>query len=331
MKTTRSRGSAAIDRVVAFLATALLSGCVVYSPAYVPDPQPIERGRLPVPDVVVEIPRLGPCTDSQDRTLRFSSSQPIAVLVHGCNGSAGNFRSLAQLYAFHGQQAVCFNYDGRDSLVVSSGQLIAAVDELAGHVRDRSVMVIGHSMGGLVARKAMEAERRAQWRRGDANLQLVTVSAPLAGIKAANTCGSRPLHWLSLGTLPGLCWIISGDNWFEITAPSDFIQRPGPLLPSVQRYLKVVTDERDTCRQRTAGGLCLESDHIFSVAEQYQPVIDGYPRLTNVEVQAGHVEIVGYQQVAPRKLLAILQQQGMLAPTPPERRSALERLLAELY
>jgi len=29
------------------------------------------------------------------------------VLVHGCKGSAGRFRSLAQLYAFHGQQAVC--------------------------------------------------------------------------------------------------------------------------------------------------------------------------------------------------------------------------------
>ena len=320
-----------ISRAAVACVSALLAGCVVYSPAHVPDPQPLERGRLPVADVAVGIPRLGPCTDSPDRTLRFNSSHPVAVLVHGCNASTGSFRSLAQLYAFHGQQAVCFNYDSRDSLVVSSGQLIAAIDELSGHVRDRSVMVIGHSMGGLVARKAMEGDRRGEWRRDDANLQLVTVSAPLAGIKAASTCGVRPLHWLSLGTLPGLCWVISGDNWYEITAPSDFIRRPGPLLPAVQRYLKVVTDERDTCRSRTAGGLCLESDHIFSVAEQYQPVIDGYPRLTNVEVQSGHVEIVGYKQVAPRKLLAILQQQGMLAPTPPERLSALERLLAELY
>lgn len=310
---------------------ALMAGCVVYTPARVPDAQPIDPGRLPVADVAVEIPRLGPCTDSPDRTLRFNASQPVTVLVHGCNASTGSFRSLAQLFAFHGQQAVCFDYDGRDSLVVSSGQLLAAVDELASHVRDRSVTVIGHSMGGLVARKAMEADRRDRWRRDDANLQLVTVSAPLAGIKAASTCGVRPLHYLSLGTLPGLCWIISGDNWYEITAPSEFIQRPRPLLPAVRRYVKVVTDERDTCRNRTAGGLCLESDHIFSVAEQYQPVVDRYPQLTNVEVQAGHVEIVGYKDVAPRKLLAILQQQGVLAPTPPERRSALERLLAELY
>jgi hypothetical protein len=51
----------------------------------------------------------------------------------------------------------------------------------------------------------------------------------------------------------------------------------------------------------------------------------------NVEVEAGHVEIVGDKEVAPRKLLAILQQQGLLAATPPERRAALEQLLAEIY
>ena len=105
--------------------------------------------------------------------------------------------------------------------------------------------------------------------------------------------------------MPGLCWYISGDNWFEITPASDFIQRPGPLLPAVRRYLKVVTDERGTCRRRNASGACVESDYIFSTAEQYQPEIERYPQLTNVEVKAGHVEIVGYRDVAPRKLLDI--------------------------
>jgi hypothetical protein len=103
------------------------------------------------------------------------------------------------------------------------------------------------------------------------------------------------------------------------------------LLPTVQQYLKVVTDERDTCRRRNSAGTCLESDYIFSLPEQYHPVIDAYPRLTNIEVRAGHVEIVGYKDVQPRKLLEILQQHGMMATTPPERRAALERLLAELY
>lgn len=310
--------------------SASLLGCA-FSPPYVPEPQPLEAGRLPTPDVAVSIPLLGPCTDSPDRTLRFNSNHPMTILVHGCNGSAGRFRALAQLYAFHGQQAACFSYDDRDSLMVSSGQLITALDELAGHLRNRSVTVIGHSMGGLVARKAMEHERRAQWRQNDVNINLATVSAPFAGIAVASTCGNKVLHWLSLGTLPASCWAVSGDNWYEITAQSEFIRNPGPLLGSVRRYLKVVTDERDTCRRKSEDGTCLESDYIFSLAEQYQPVVDSYAQLTNVQVDAGHVEIVGYKQVAPRKLLQILQQQGMLAPTPPGRQVALERLLAELY
>ncbi len=307
-----------------------LAGCAI-SPSYVPEPQPLEPGRLPSPNAALNVPHLRPCTDAPDRTLHLNTNYPVTVLVHGCTGSAGRFRSLAQLYAFHGQQAVCFSYDDRDSLLLSSGQLISALDELASNLRDHDLTVIGHSMGGLVARKAMELDRRGEWRRNEASIKLATVSAPLAGIRAASTCGSSLLHWLSLGAVPGICWLVTGDNWYEITSQSSFIRRPGPLLPSVQRYIKVVTDERDTCRRTSANGTCLESDYVFSRAEQYHPVIDNYPQLVNVEVEAGHVEIVGNKDVAPRKLLTILQQQGLLASTPPERRAALEQLLAELY
>lgn len=308
----------------------LLAGCNVLSPHDL-DPLPLDRGRLPTPDVSVRIPQLGPCTDEADPTLRFDSRQPVAVLVHGCRGSAGRFRSLAQLYAFHGQQAVCFSYDSGGSLVGAAGELVKALDTLAGHLRDRNVTVVGHSMGGLVARKAMEAERQGDWRHRDVKASLVTVSAPVAGIAAARPCGERSLHWLSLGLVPAMCWAITGDNWHEITSFSEFIRSPKPLIASLERYVKVVTDERDTCRRRDANGACLESDFIFSVPEQYHPVVDRYPVLSNVEVKEGHVGIVGYKDAPPRKLLAILQEQGVIAPTPPQRRSALERLLAELY
>jgi hypothetical protein len=75
---------------------ATLSGCAVI-PAYVPETQPLEPDRLPAPDVVITIPGLGPCTDAPDRSVHLNPNQPVSVLVHGCKGSAGRFRSLAQL------------------------------------------------------------------------------------------------------------------------------------------------------------------------------------------------------------------------------------------
>ena len=312
------------------LSLPLLVGCALSTP-YVPDPQPLITGQLPIPNKNIRIPNLGPCTDSFDSTLSINSNHPITVLVHGCNGSAGRFRSLAQLFAFHGQQAICYSYDDRDSLVDSSEQLISAIDALSGHLRDRDITIIGHSMGGLIAREAMEKERRNLWQRDETSINLVTVSAPLGGIEAARTCGNKLLHWVTLGIIPASCWAVTGDNWNEITPQSSFIQTPGPLSPAVQRYLKIVTDERQSCRRRGADGQCIEDDYVFSLPEQYHPTVDTYPTTTNVEVKAGHVEIVGNKNIAPRKLLSILQHQGVLAQTRRNRVLALERLLSDLY
>ena len=70
---------------------------------------------------------------------------------------------------------------------------------------------------------------------------------------------------------------------------------------------------------------------MFSLAEQNLPAIDEGGRVRNIEVKAGHVEIVGDRRVVPVKLIAVLQQNGILNPTEPGRSEAFNRLLARLY
>lgn len=308
---------------ILFVCTALLFSCS--SSRYIAQPQPLHPENLPAPDMEVQIANLGSCTDSQDRTLKFNANYPLTILVHGCNGSAGHFRSLAQLYAFHGQQAVCYSYDDRDRLTQSAEKLVTALAKLVSVSGNENITVIGHSMGGLIARKAMENKRL----NSDLNINLVTVSAPLAGIDAASSCAS-PLNWLSLGIIPAICWGITGDNWYEITAQSDFIKYPAPLSDAVHRYLKIVTNEQNSCR-RMDSGRCVESDYVFELNEQYQPIIDSYQQVTHIQVDAGHVEIVGYKDRQPRKLLAILQQEKMMPATAAQRREEFDLLLSQLY
>ena len=307
-----------------------LAGCLSSSP-YIPETKPLDRAHLPSPDITVSISNLGTCTDSDEKSIQIDSKSPLTVLVHGCDGSAGRFRSLAQLYAFHGQQAICFSYSDRDSLVDSAKKLATAISELADATHNQSVTIIGHSMGGLIARKAMEENDKNTNPLRNKNLELITISAPLSGIQSANHCGIEPLHWFTAGIVPGICWLITGDNWNEITSSSDFIQYPEPLLPSVQRYLKIVTNEENTCRREAHDGSCIESDHVFNLPEQYHPKIDNGLNITGVQVDAGHVGIVGNKDIIPRKLLSILQEYGMLSHTPSDRREAFERLLANLY
>jgi hypothetical protein len=290
-----------------------------------------DPGRLPSASMAVNIPGLGPCNDGPDRALRLDPGEPMNVLVHGCKGSTGRFHALAEVLAFHGQQTACFAYDDRDSLMVSSGQLVSAVTALATHLDQPKITVIGHSMGGLVARKALVAERADALDDPHIDLQLVTVSAPFAGIAAASACAVPALRILSLGLNDLACWLITGDNWYEITHVSDFIRKPGTLAPQVHRHLKVVTDERNTCRRRDTAGQCVEGDYVFSVAEQRYPPVTGAPATTDVEVAAGHVEIIGEFGVTPHKLIAVFQREGIVRPTPAGRRAAFGELLARVY
>ena len=308
----------------------LLAACAHYE--YEDSALPLKNAAfLPKADISVEIPSLSNCTHPEQTELNLDSGQPVIVIVHGCFSSAGRFRSLADVFAFHGQQAICFNYDDRASLVESSSQLITAITQLSDVMRHPDINVIGHSQGGLVARRAFIDERPDSFNVGHANISLTTISTPFGGIRSASHCGSRAYAWFSLGISRAVCKLVTGDKFREIPPGSDFIEYPGKLLPTLSEHLKISTDETDSCRAYNARGACTDDDFVFSVAEQTQEAIDDDVGLSSVLVKAGHVEIVGDSQSVPTKLIGVLQQHNILNATPKEKSEELVALLNRLY
>lgn len=312
----------------AILALGVLTACATRAPTEAVL-LTIDESHLPAPNVRVAIEGLSHCTDSGDRTLRLNAQHPVTVLVHGCFSSAGRYRGMAQVLAFHGQQTVCFNYNDRDSLVKSASELGSALDQLAARLDNKKLTIIGHSQGALIARSALSQPRAAPG-DDDAQLRLVTVSGPFGGIAAARHCGNALWKILSLGLVAPICQIVTGDKWSEITATSPFIRQPGVLDRRVTDFLKIETDEAGTCR-RSSNGSCVESDAIFSLAEQRNDVVDSDPLIDIVAVKAGHVEIVGNNRVGPAKLIAVLQERGVIRPTEPARRERFGQLLTRLF
>ena len=308
------------------LVLSLLNGCATHEVMNVSE---LEPGRLPAPDTTLNIAGLGPCTDSPDRRLRLDSRQPIHVLVHGCYGSSGQFRGLAQVLAFHGQQSACFTYDDRAKLAHSATGLSHALAQLAEQSRIPKITVIGHSQGALIARKSLTQPLPTLPSRL-VDISLVTISGPFSGIESARTCGKVWLYPFTLGVMPFSCYVVTGPKWADITYSSRFIREPGVLDPQIIEYVKIDTDERDSCR-RLEGERCVKDDDVFSLAEQRNSLVENDARARRVEVKAGHVEIVGDKRVAPTKLIAILQQQGVIRPTSPAQLSAFNLLLSQVY
>jgi pimeloyl-ACP methyl ester carboxylesterase len=280
----------------------------------------------------IVVPGLGACREQQSGALQLDPARPLVLLVHGCRASGAKFRTLAQVFEAHGQQTACFNYDDRDSLDVSSEQLRDAIEALALQSRNKDLTVLGHSQGGLVSRRALVMERPdGALKAHGLNLRLVTVSSPFGGIAASRHCGWLPLHVATFGVSAAICQLAAGNKWMEIHPDSRLVEHPGTLVPGVQGFLKIVTDERGTCFEKNASGGCRKSDFVFSMEEQRNAVMDADPREKSEVLPDGHSGVVGQNGIVPVKLIKVLQEQGVMAKTPADRRAELDRWLAALY
>lgn len=278
------------------------------------------------------VPGVDGCDDFGTSPVDLDPGEPLTVLVHGCVASSGRLRTLAAVFESRGQQTVCFSYDDRDDLDLASAQLIDALDGLVARLDGQPVTIVGHSQGGLVARRAL-VRGREDGRRAPPGtpLRLVTISSPLNGIAASEHCGLEYLHVLSMGVTLGVCEAVAGGKWQDIPPESDFIRLPGELSDDVASYLKVVTDERGTCRRYGRTRRCIEDDFVFSREEQYNPAVDRDPRVTNVELAVGHAAVIGAPGQPPLALVGVLEGHGVLRPALPGARAEVDRVLRCLY
>jgi pimeloyl-ACP methyl ester carboxylesterase len=276
---------------------------------------------------------LYPCAEGRPERAELDPSRPMTLLVHGCSSSGARFRMLSQVFEAHGQQTLCFDYDDRSFLNTSASRLAAAISALQRRLEPHQITILGHSQGGLVARRALQSDLpRPLVTRPGFSYRLVTVSAPLDGIAAAEHCSLVWLHVVSLSATVAVCLAITGNKWTEIPRGSSFMTNPSPLVDAVRGHLQIVTDERGACRVRRDDGTCDTDDFVFALDEQYSDVVSADPRVTTVEVASGHGAIVGENRRLPHRLIEILQQHHVLAPTPaaeaPELLARLDRLYA---
>ncbi len=261
--------------------------------------------------LISEIKQIKRC-DGLELPVTINTNQPLRLIVHGCNSSAKRFSALAKVYHELDQQTVCFEYNDRDRLDNVAKNLIDAMNSLEQLMNEQSITVIGHSQGGLIARRALSDYHTDNKKVESRNVDLVTISAPFSGIDAASHCGVGWLRIATLGIVDGICFLVTGAKYLDIPAHADFIVEPGNLLATVKTHLIIKTDESQTCRKAYASGNCAEDDYVFSLAEQTNDLVELQANAELVIIRAGHAEIVGDETTAPWKLISLLQSYGYM-------------------
>jgi pimeloyl-ACP methyl ester carboxylesterase len=132
---------------------------------------------------------------ADEPTLAVSNDRPLVIIIHGYNSSPTRNQAMAAVIAEAGFPCGTFAYPNDYSISASAQLLSSQLREFARANPDRRVMLVCHSMGGLVARACVED---SLYDPGNVD-RLIMIAPPNSGTVIAHFAMGTDLweHWLA--------------------------------------------------------------------------------------------------------------------------------------
>ncbi|WP_328494447.1 alpha/beta fold hydrolase [Streptomyces sp. NBC_00414] len=170
------------------LEIAILAGHLVLYPSGIAP----ERRRSPIPtQSLADLPDPDLCTDSTADAARLPApDKPPVVLLHGFIDNRSVFVLLRRSLAQHGRQQIeSLNYSPLTCDIRTAAELLGRhIEEICERTGRQEVDIVGHSLGGLIARYYV------QRLGGDVRVRtLVTLGTPHSGTRVVPLMNAHPI------------------------------------------------------------------------------------------------------------------------------------------
>jgi|GEM_PF-4270988 len=258
-----------------------LNFCLIFSLtvsfAYGSAPDTFQYGMIPYPQSEPVNPRA-----------------PVVILVHGIKPEGDMFHPLASTLFSDGQRPFLFQYDDSKNLEKTADRFVDEVLDLKKRFGISEVRIIAHSMGGLIARRAMVKGRKKSLAHAGVQIKFMSVATPFRGFSSANPAGNRILKLL--GRPFGM-----KASWGNLGTRAELITNPLHLGSNVEHF-KMETFEKFR-----------EQDSVVTCDGQVQTLVDADAKVIDA-IRTGHVEAFRNAENQPSpELLSKLRLYGFMA------------------
>lgn len=162
---------------------------------------------------------------------RCGNDRPMVVCIHGLNSSAERFDTMRAHLRGNGFATAAIQYDDAQPISDTASEVAVIVNSIQRKQRQPKLALIGHSMGGLVARAMLENPEI----ESKTVSHLITLGTPHGGS-----------HW---ATMPGITELITAqqfqvDQWVELMMDEPTTQALRDLRPGSQFLFELNARER---------------------------------------------------------------------------------------
>ncbi len=126
--------------------------------------------------------------------------RPVVVLIHGFTANGSYLLELASFLEEWGYRSLLFEFDSYLGIDMAAADLAARLLPISNEFSRHGMVLIAHSMGGLVARVFMRRFSQSNSPLGNALRGLCTLGAPHAGTLNDQTVIRRLADWSDLLT-----------------------------------------------------------------------------------------------------------------------------------
>jgi hypothetical protein len=227
------------------------------------------------------------CAFAKDRFATLIDSQQIVnncrrdnvvVLVHGTKATHQEMLPLGDWLNSQGLCPIYFEYIENERLSKIARSLSAHLAKLIEERRLNKLIVVAHSMGGLISRKALTKDYFEHYNI-NIPIKFISLASPFAGFRQANNFN---LFLYFFGRYFG-----AEKTYLEIGSKRPFILQAGKLHKSVHHY-KIETIETD--RKLKINDKIIDDDVLTLADQQHQEIDDQVIYKSQMEI--GHNAII---------------------------------------
>jgi pimeloyl-ACP methyl ester carboxylesterase len=214
------------------------------------------------------------------------------LFIHGMYGSPRDFRFLVSRLDRTSFEPWFYYYASGDGLSSAAESLLQEMNTLCAHYNLRSVVIVAHSMGGLIARDLLLRTSRTHC---TAVPVLITLSTPWDGHPAA-ALGAR-------------FWPTRVRSWHDLATSSSYIEALFETRAGVRRHLPVGTQHYlFVSSGRRTNGSAGSDDEVVSVASQLREgaLMDSYRTYRFDETHIGILNSTAVANSINRTLSTVL-------------------------